>query len=177
MPLDVLWLRDSHLALLLSDKAFRGGFNILVGSWHEVPAASIPAGDREQAALAQVPLRTWRRVRALALVDWVLCSDGRYYHPVVAERANVVWPKIQALQRRVIRRLEMISDEWAALRQSVFERDGFTCTYCQAKAVRLECDHILPVSRGGKTVIGNLTTACRACNRSKGAKLVGEWAR
>lgn len=65
--------------------------------------------------------------------------------------------------------------EWMGIRSSVFERDGFACTYCGASDRPLECDHIFPVSKGGSHDFSNLTTACFDCNRSKGAKTVEEW--
>jgi len=65
--------------------------------------------------------------------------------------------------------------QWEALRQAVFERDDFTCQYCGARHLPLECDHILPVSRGGLNEIENLTTACRPCNQSKHDMTPDEW--
>tara|TARA_R110000868_G_scaffold395162_1_gene666723 strand:+ start:43 stop:561 length:519 start_codon:yes stop_codon:yes gene_type:complete len=67
--------------------------------------------------------------------------------------------------------------DWEWLRLQTFERDDYTCTYCGAHGGRLECDHITPVSRGGSNEPENLTTACFACNRSKGAKMIAEWVR
>lgn len=64
---------------------------------------------------------------------------------------------------------------WKALRRSIFERDDYTCTYCGDRGVRLECDHVIPVSRGGGHDLSNLVTACFTCNRSKRDKLVSEW--
>jgi hypothetical protein len=66
--------------------------------------------------------------------------------------------------------------EWRALRTAVFARDNYTCQYCGARGVRLECDHIIPVSRGGDHTLDNLTTACYTCNRAKWAHLPGTWA-
>ncbi len=62
----------------------------------------------------------------------------------------------------------------ADLRRAVFERDNYTCQYCGCSGddVRLEIDHIIPVSRGGVSDIRNLVTACEACNRSKSDKLI-----
>ena len=60
------------------------------------------------------------------------------------------------------------------LRYRVMERDGFRCVMCGATAATgavLQIDHILPVSRGGKTVLENLQTLCDRCNRGKGASL------
>lgn len=36
-------------------------------------------------------------------------------------------------------------------------------------------DHLIPVSRGGKTEPGNVVASCLRCNSAKGSKLVGEW--
>jgi hypothetical protein len=55
------------------------------------------------------------------------------------------------------------------MRFEVFKRDSFKCQYCGKKApdVILEVDHIEPVSKGGKTDMLNLVTACYSCNRGK----------
>ena len=55
------------------------------------------------------------------------------------------------------------------IRFEVFKRDGFRCAYCgkSPPEVSLECDHIEPVSKGGKDDLNNLITACFDCNRGK----------
>jgi len=65
--------------------------------------------------------------------------------------------------------------DWAVIRARIFERDDYTCTYCGARGTALECDHIVPVARGGDSTDDNLTTACKPCNRSKWSKTVAEW--
>lgn len=64
---------------------------------------------------------------------------------------------------------------WARLRSFVFARDDYTCAYCGTRGGRLECDHIVPLARGGSDHPGNLAAACFDCNRSKRDKLVSEW--
>ncbi len=64
---------------------------------------------------------------------------------------------------------------WADLRDLVFRRDNFTCAYCGARGVRLECDHVVPASKGGSSALHNLVAACVPCNRSKGARLLENW--
>lgn len=59
------------------------------------------------------------------------------------------------------------SFRWDELRSFVFERDNFTCFYCGVRGGRLECDHKIPVSRGGSDDPENLVAACLSCNRSK----------
>lgn len=58
-------------------------------------------------------------------------------------------------------------------RFEVFKRDGFTCGYCGRTpddGVKLEVDHITPLSGGGGDEITNLVTSCWDCNRGKGAR-------
>ena len=57
------------------------------------------------------------------------------------------------------------------VRAKVLLRDGARCRRCRS-AVNLEVDHIVPVSRGGRTEEANLQTLCRRCNRRKWKKLV-----
>ena len=57
-------------------------------------------------------------------------------------------------------------------RHSVLLRDNFTCQFCGATPGRahLTLDHVLPRSRGGRSVWENLVTACRPCNTRKGSR-------
>lgn len=66
-------------------------------------------------------------------------------------------------------------DLWNEIRRQVFIRDKFTCTYCKSVGGILECDHIIPYSKGGSNELENLTTACRKCNRQKKDKSVQEF--
>lgn len=93
MPLDVARLRDSDLAALESPEACWAAVLLWGASWHQVPAASLPDDDRVLANLAGYGrvVRDWCKVKAGALRGWVKCSDGRLYHPVVAEKANQAW--------------------------------------------------------------------------------------
>ena len=54
-------------------------------------------------------------------------------------------------------------------RFEILKRDGFKCQYCGrgAEETRLEVDHIIPKSSGGKDELINLITSCFDCNRGK----------
>ena len=67
--------------------------------------------------------------------------------------------------------------EWRSIRERIFERDGYTCTYCGAHGVELQCDHVLPVAAGGGHDDSNLVTSCGPCNQAKSSKIVSveEW--
>lgn len=61
-----------------------------------------------------------------------------------------------------------------SLRYDVLKRDGFKCQICGSAVsdgVKLHVDHILPVSKGGKTTMDNLRTLCDRCNIGKRDKI------
>lgn len=90
MPLDVVRLGDSDLVALSTGDEFKAAVMLWCKSWLQVPAASLPDDDRILAHLSGTGQR-WGRVKAVALRGWVLCTDGRLYHPVVAEKAREAW--------------------------------------------------------------------------------------
>lgn len=62
-----------------------------------------------------------------------------------------------------------------ALREKVMKRDNYTCQLCgkyMPDEVGLQVDHIIPVSKGGKTVVSNLRVLCSKCNGSKSDKIL-----
>jgi 5-methylcytosine-specific restriction endonuclease McrA len=54
-------------------------------------------------------------------------------------------------------------------RRGVFVRDANHCAYCDRllKRGELTVDHVIPVSRGGRSTWGNTVTACAPCNQRK----------
>lgn len=57
-------------------------------------------------------------------------------------------------------------------RVNVMTRDGFRCQYCgdRLPMSKLNYDHVIPRSQGGKTVWENIVTACYACNDRKAGR-------
>jgi hypothetical protein len=93
MPLDVQRLCDSDLAAMETPEACWSALLLWCKSWHQVPCASLPNEDKVLAKFTgyQRALNTWKAIREGALRGWIECSDGRLYHPVVAEKANEAW--------------------------------------------------------------------------------------
>ncbi len=93
MPLAVQLLRDSRFAAEVSPEAFRAGVLLWCAAWHQVPAGTLPDNDAELAKLAGYGfvVKEWRKVKAQAMTKFVLCSDGRWHHEELAERAAVAW--------------------------------------------------------------------------------------
>ena len=102
LPLDAVRLRDSDLAALSSGDGFRAAVLLWCVSWHQSPAASLPDDDRLLARYAGFgrDVDGWVAVRDEALRGYVRCSDGRLYHPLLAEKAVEAWASKQARKAR-----------------------------------------------------------------------------
>ena len=81
-------------------------------------------------------------------------------HPVVIRLVTYVRVPRESARRRITRR-------------AVFARDSWTCQYCGTTS-HLTVDHVLPRSRGGKSVWENIVTSCAPCNRRKGDRMPTE---
>src|SRR3954465_11678706 len=53
-------------------------------------------------------------------------------------------------------------------RRAVLARDSWTCQYCGSRKSGLTVDHVIPRSRGGKSVWENIVAPCASCHRPKG---------
>lgn len=52
---------------------------------------------------------------------------------------------------------------------------GGLCAYCGDVPEDLHRDHVIPITKGGGNVLGNLVISCSTCNLSKGSKDLDEW--
>ena len=103
IPLDTVRLLDSDLFALSTGDEFKAAVALWCKSWVQVPASSVPNDDRVLAHLSGAGSR-WKKVKAMVMRGWVLCSDGRWYHPVVAEKALEAWAHRQAQRDRAAKR-------------------------------------------------------------------------
>ena len=92
LPISLDDLRRSRLLRTRSDAALRAGVDLMFCAWHQTPAGSVAADDEYLAAIANFgrgrrAVKAWRKIADEALGDWVLCSDGRLWHPAVAAAA------------------------------------------------------------------------------------------
>lgn len=81
--------------------AWMVGHKLWYRAWHQVPAGSLPDDDDELCHLSELgfDVKTWRKVKEIALRNWILCDDGRLYHPTLAEVALEAW--IEKLLQRL----------------------------------------------------------------------------
>lgn len=125
MPIDCTRLLTSETWMLGSAEEKVASFTLWAKSWHQVPCASLPDNDRMLSALSEAGIR-WAKVRNHALRGWVKCSDGRLYHPVVAEKANEAWAsalaqKARTEAARIAKRKKREATNEASVTESVTE--------------------------------------------------------
>ncbi|WP_431206747.1 DUF1376 domain-containing protein [Burkholderia cepacia] len=89
MPIEVKRLLTSETWILGTGDERAAAITLWLESWHQIPAASLPADDRMLGHLSQA--KNWKRVKDHALRGWVKCADGRLYHPVAAEKVLEAW--------------------------------------------------------------------------------------
>lgn len=97
--------------------------------------------------------------RGAACFGWLVSQLG-FYDEDPRVRA-IVCPENTPETRKGERQLLSYKLRW-----EVLKRDGFKCVACGGND-RLEIDHIVPISRGGRTEMSNLQTLCFPCNRGK----------
>jgi len=101
------------------------------------------------------------------------CFSKGLYNTLFEDDENYIWMRfiediLYNKRKNIIKRERGILTP--KLRYEILKRDNFRCVLCgaTAKEARLEIDHIIPISKGGKTIKSNLRTLCFKCNRGKG---------
>lgn len=89
-----------------------------------------------------------------------------------AEAIDIKVPAVGVLRRKVHNTKSGV--KFSKINVSL--RDNFSCQYCGTKLPmsQLNYDHVIPRSKGGKTVWENIVMACYPCNDKKGNMLVHE---
>lgn len=121
MPLDVVRLRDSGLVSDFEPEEIVAAILLWSASWHQLPASSLPDSDKQLAKLAGYGrgVREFLKVKTGALHRFAKCSDGRWYHHVVAEKAAEGWnAKIKEEWKRACDRARKSNKERAERKES-----------------------------------------------------------
>ncbi|NHO39828.1 DUF1376 domain-containing protein [Acetobacter ghanensis] len=161
MPLDTCRLLDSDLFALSTGDGFKCAVALWCKAWQQVPAGSLPHNDRVLAHLSGAGGR-WPALRAVALHGWVVCSDGRLYHPVIAEKANQAWKARLAQRARAARR-------WGREPEAICHGNA------DAHARERESERETPSRRSGQENTGGLTQglALRGKTRGRAGRAAG----
>lgn len=75
------------------------------------------------------------------------------------------------INRALTENSHLVTNEWMA---ELCANHGHKCYYCRGDGP-LAMDHVIPLALGGKHERDNILPACRACNTSKGHRLISEW--
>lgn len=94
-PLHFRRMRKSRWWKTASDLARSRSVDMWGLAYEEVPAGSLPDDDAELADHAGFgrDIRAWLEVKDEIMAAWVLCSDGRWYHPTLCEVILEAWEK------------------------------------------------------------------------------------
>ncbi len=81
-------------------------------------------------------------------------------------------PEEEELRREKYRAREIRASQWWKRRCA-----KGVCHYCGRRFSphQLTMDHVVPLSRGGKSVKGNVVPCCKECNTAKKTMLPMEW--
>lgn len=98
-----------------TDAEWRAGVTLWMKSWDQVPAGSLPVDDVALCRLAELgrDLKSWKKIKVGAMRGWILCTDGRMYHPTVAEGVN------NALEAKAAQRSKTAAARIASLQKKL----------------------------------------------------------
>lgn len=89
MPLQME--KVNSFAKTVSPAGLMAALKVWWTAWREVPAGSLPSDDETLRQLVGVvPAPGWEQLKHEALTGFVLCNDGRYYHPFITKLARAV---------------------------------------------------------------------------------------
>lgn len=141
----------------------------VMGSPENCPALVLNADFRP---LSYFPLSVWHwqdAVKAVFLNRVNIVSE--YDQVIRSPTLEIRLPSVISLKEYV-----PTARRPAFTRFNVFLRDRFVCQYCGEglPAHDLTFDHVIPRSRGGRTVWANVVTACGPCNLVKANRTPNE---
>jgi 5-methylcytosine-specific restriction endonuclease McrA len=123
------------------------------------------------------PLRVenWQRaicdlfLGKVEVVEWKYHSQDR-----TIQSTSGLWPMPSVVRVLSQFRRDRIRVKFSRL--NIYTRDDFNCQFCARRfeSEDLTFDHVIPRSRGGRTVWENIVTACVPCNKQKSDRLPAE---
>jgi 5-methylcytosine-specific restriction endonuclease McrA len=107
---------------------------------------------------------SWKR--AICLLAKGKCEVLKYSEDVIRTFGGVII-KIPLIMK-LVKIVRMIyRNKVPFSKRNVFVRDKFFCMYCGKKEKDITIDHVIPISKGGKSEFDNCVTACKPCNAKK----------
>ena len=170
------------------ETALDGNTNVALGVWGWVTLMLDGHVLVLNRVFQAVQITSVRRALTLLYKGQVKAVDSQYRTydfenwmdiPVQPEDHYVVTPSRNILIPHVVQLLvfdRLPRQEVKFSRGNIYLRDQNRCQYCGKKfsSSELSLDHVVPISRGGKSTWENVVCACLPCNVRKGNKLLSE---
>ena len=118
-------------------------------------------------------LNTINWKRAICLVIKGKVEVLKYTDKMITNAEKTIEMKIPAVIKLIKIIRSLYRNRVPFSKRNVMVRDGFACVYCGDENA-LTIDHVLPVSRGGKSQFENCVAACKECNSIKGDRTPSE---
>lgn len=170
------------------DRSRKSGFHPYCKDCKKKNAAEWYAANHERGIEARRAYYAQNRADSTARKKvWIEANKKRHYATSQAWRQRNPETVKAAAKRRRDAEPELHRQRWRERQAKKNANGNFVilprelrrlqhsaCATCGATE-RVEVDHVIPVSRGGRNSIGNMQPLCRFCNASKGSKLMAEW--
>lgn len=118
----------------------------------------------------------WRANNKEKLVSYRIKYHAKYPDKITATRRNWESKNREAIRNiKATRRSRLEANAvYVISRKELHKLHNSACIYC-GSFDRISMDHVVPIYRGGSHGIGNLVSACLACNSSKKDRTIMEW--
>tara|TARA_Y100001935_G_scaffold253072_1_gene258368 strand:+ start:607 stop:1140 length:534 start_codon:yes stop_codon:yes gene_type:complete len=116
----------------------------------------------------------------LSTIDWKTAIRLLFTKNVIVIKNHDSWAvrspsiKVEVPSIIMLKRFHKFQNYVKFSRSNIFLRDMYRCQYCSDifDCKQLTLDHVKPRSKGGNTDWENIVTCCKACNTSKGSKII-----
>jgi hypothetical protein len=104
-------------------------------------------------------------------------ADHAFVLPTQEQMSNLLYQLdvlgIGTNEKKILRKSHRQIDSdiiWA-----VYRRDNYKCRYCGRNNVPLSVDHVVLWENGGDSLLNNMLSACRKCNKTRGNTEYLQW--
>jgi Protein of unknown function (DUF1376) len=96
-------LLASELMANTTGEVLNGALRLWCMAWQQKPPASLPDNNKVLADFAHMSANVFKKLKNQVMRGFVLCSDGRWYHPVLVEEARRAYAHRLRVQKEVER--------------------------------------------------------------------------
>ncbi len=142
------------------------------GNGHGYGVCSLGCKAEAQVVLTKPSKPAWQPVEQVC----PRCGNRftNIYTSVAVHCSKRCTRKATKIRRRVREHATYGEWSWSDFMR-VARKFNYCCAYCGQKPERLDPDDVVPLSKGGPNIIGNLLPVCAPCNSDKRDSSLDEW--